>query len=141
MLFQSLILFHIIGLLMFAGLTIVEFIIFSQFDQDRIKTQMLLNATAKFHVFMRIGIGLIVLTGIGMMAMTQGVFGEQLWFRIKFALVVIIVLSSLIVGRRERLKIKAALEEGVFKDKWDWYHSIQLVLFFAIILLSVFKFN
>lgn len=137
MLFSSFILFHIIGLLLFAGLTLVEFIIFSQFDQDKIKTQMLLNATSKFHVFMRIGIGLIVLTGIGMMAMTGGVFGEQLWFRIKFALVVIIVLSSLIIGRRQRLKIKASLEVS----RWSWYHVIQLVLFFAIILLSVFKFN
>lgn len=141
MLFSSLILFHIIGLLLFAGLTLVEFIIFSQFDQDKIKTQMLLNATAKFHVFMRIGIGLIVLTGIGMMAMTGGVFGEQLWFRIKFALVVIIVLSSLIIGRRQRLKIKASLEESSVKGNWGWYHAMQLALFFAIILLSIFKFN
>ena len=58
-----------------------------QFPQDKGKAIALLGSSMRFQRFMGIGIALLILTGIGMMILTQGVFGQMIWFRIKFAIV------------------------------------------------------
>ena len=151
-LLQSLILIHLVGLLLFAGTTIVDFITIKQFwrqyDQDKVKAAIVLQVTNNFQLLMRAGIGIIVLSGIGMMAMTHGIFGEQLWFRIKFALVLLVIANNLLVGRRQRIHLRKSMETenginiiGRIRNNLRWFYGIQLFLFFIIILLSVFKFS
>ena len=148
--FQSLVVIHLIGFLLFAGSTIADFIgirqFWKQYALDTTKAPAVMQAMSLFPVFMRIGIGVIILSGIGIMFMTNGVFGEQLWFRVKFGLVLLVIANTLLVGQRQRVRLKNALTADTVvpekvKVNLNRFHLIQLVCIFIIILLSVFKFN
>jgi hypothetical protein len=89
---------------------------------------------------------------VGMMAITKGVFGEQVWFRIKFGLVLLVIVNGLAVGRRQGTKLRGLLvkqaegeqtEEAIMKVKNNLrlFHMVQLFVFLIIFVLSVFKFN
>jgi uncharacterized membrane protein len=149
-LFQSLVVLHLIGFLLFAGSTIADFIgirqFWKQYALDVTKAPAVLQAMSFFPVIMRIGIGVIILSGIGIMFMTNGVFGEQIWFRIKFGLVLLVIANTLLVGQRQRSKLRKSLiadtgtPENV-KRNLNRFHLTQIACIFIIILLSVFKFN
>lgn len=149
-LFQSLVVLHLIGFLLFAGSTIADFIGFRQFWKqyalDTTKAPAVLQAMSFFPVIIRIGIGVIILSGVGIMFMTNGVFGEQLWFRIKFGLVLLIIANALLVGLRQQKKLKQALTTDTaipekVKSHLNRFYLTQVACIFIIILLSVFKFN
>ena len=153
-LLQTFLVLHLTGLILMAGTTFVDYITFKtfckQFGLDRERSLGLLEATGKFSRLIGIGAALLIVTGIGMMAITKGVFGEQLWFRIKFALVIVIIANALLNGRRLGLKLRKTVADGgvnatlqteSFRTRLNWFHLIQLVVFLAIIFLSVFKFN
>jgi hypothetical protein len=152
--YQCCLLLHITGIILFAGTTVVDFITHQQFWKqyalDQSKAKAVWEAMSKFPRLMGIGIILIIITAVGMMALTKGVFGEQIWLRIKFPIVVITILNGLLVGRRQGAMLSKLLQQaGVgisekiekVKKNLTVFHSIQLVLLFSILLLSVFKFN
>lgn len=152
---NSLLTLHVTGLVLMAGTTVIDYSAFRTFwtlaGEGREASQGLLRATSKFSRLAGIGAALLIMTGIGMMALTNGVFGEQLWFRIKFALVVIIILNSLFVGRRQGLKLQKVFGDADTADAvaqtasvrvlLNRFYIVQFVLFFTVIFLSVFKFN
>jgi len=107
---------------------------------------------SKFQVLPRIGGLLLIISGIGMMAITHGAFGEQIWFRIKFGLVIIIIINALALGRRQVMKLKKLLSQETSGENVDakllkvktninWFHISQITFFIIIFVLSVFKFN
>jgi uncharacterized membrane protein SirB2 len=144
---------HLTALTVLAGTTLIDFISYQTFwkvlDQDRQRSVGLLLAMNKFALLLRISAPTLILSGIGMMALTHGVFGEQLWFRIKFFLVVLLIANGLLTGRRQGLKLRKALSTDTLdmtpisqiKATLKRFHIIQLVIIFAIIFLSAFKFN
>jgi hypothetical protein len=150
---QGFLLLHIVGIVLFIGTCVTDFVTHNQFwkqyKQDKIMAQAVLQVTAKFPMLMGIGFGIIILSGIGMMAITHGVFGEQLWFRIKFGLIVAIIILRLArrkqaIGFRKTLannEDSNMLKMQIHKKSLTLFHYIQLTLLLAIIILSVFKFN
>ena len=151
---QSFLTMHLMGFVMVAGTTVVDFVAFRQFwrqyELDPAKGRAVFQALSKFPILLRIGIVLIILSGVGMMAITHGVFGEQTWFRIKFALVIIVILNGLITGRRQVLKLNGILDTAGdsisgkierARRNLRLFHYSQLTLLFIILFLSVFKFN
>jgi len=147
---------HITGLAMMAGTTLVDAVITKQFwkqyANDKPKGLAINQAMSKFIMLFGIGILLLIISGVAMMAITHGVFGEQLWFRIKFGLVIIIILNGITFGRRQGIKLRKLLaEETAGKDVdakllkvkagINWFHIAQMVLFMLVFVLSVFKFN
>jgi hypothetical protein len=137
-----------------AGTTVVDFTTFKtfwkQFYEDKEKSMGLLMATSKFSRLTGIGAALLVVTGISMMALTNGIFGEQLWFRIKIGIVVALMLNGLLFGRRQGIKLRktlsadtAYLTEQVnrIRVNLNIFFTLQFILFFFIVFLSVFKFN
>jgi len=152
--FQCFLTLHITGLTIMAGTTLVDYITFKTFwklfDKGKEKSAILLRAMSKFPMLIGVGAILTIGTGIGMMALTNGVFGEQLWFRIKFALVIILILNGLLVGRRQGVKLQKIMNDNTanitqqinkVRSNLKIFHTSQLVIFFIIIFLSVFKFN
>ncbi|MBO9728453.1 MAG: hypothetical protein J7623_07415 [Chitinophaga sp.] len=149
-LLQSFIVIHLTGFLLFAGSIIADFIgirqFWKQYTTDAGKAPAVLQAISPFMITTRIGIGVIILSGVGIMAMTHGVFGEQTWFRIKFGLVLLVIANALVIGQRQRSRLNKAVSTddaipGKVKTGLKNYHLVQIIFIFIIVLLSVFKFN
>src|SRR3954471_6015001 len=101
---------HLTALTVMAGTTLVDFMAYQSLwkiitDKKELSTG-LLQLMAKLPRIIGIGAAVLVLSGIGMMALTNGVFGEQLWFRIKFGLVILLMLNGMVIGRRLGNKLR-----------------------------------
>src|SRR4249919_1503570 len=101
---------HLIALILMAGTTLLDFItirgFWRLFETQKEKAFGLLEATASYSRMIGIGAAFLIVTGFGMMFVTHGVFGEQLWFRIKFALVLLLVANGIFIGRRLGLQLR-----------------------------------
>lgn len=152
-LYPTFLVIHLTALLLFAGMTLVDYLAYSSlwksFSGNQ-RPEALLNFMARLPRLAGIGAALLILSGIGMMALTRGVYGEQLWFRIKFGLVILVILNSLLIGRRQGGKLQRILAAGamvltteisLIKNRLYRFHLLQLLFFLLIIFLSVFKFN
>jgi hypothetical protein len=146
---------HIIAITMIAGTTLIDYVIFKQFSKqmnsDRQKGITIIEALSKLPMLFGIGFILIIISGVYMMYVTNGAFGEQTWFRIKFALILLIVINGLAVGRRQGVKLRNTLsgagdvniEENILKvsANLSLFHLSQMTMLVIIFVLSVFKFN
>src|SRR5689334_9440108 len=153
-LYHAFLLFHITGIILFIGTTVADYLAVNQFwrqyELDPPKGLAIWQAVSKFPVLMGVGMLLIIITAVGMMAFTHGVFGEQVWLRVKVPIVLITILNGLLIRRGQGSKLSKILQEtgaGIaqrikkIKRNLSIFHAVQLVMFFAILLLSVFKFN
>ncbi|HEY5745413.1 MAG TPA: hypothetical protein VIU12_05005 [Chryseolinea sp.] len=153
-LYHAFLLFHITGIILFIGTTVADYLAVNQFwrhyEQDPLKGQAIWQAVSKFSVLMGVGMILIIITAVGMMAFTHGVFGEQVWLRVKVPIVLLTILNGVLIRRGQGAKLSKILQQtGVgisqqiqnIKRNLSIFHAVQLVMFFAILLLSVFKFN
>jgi uncharacterized membrane protein SirB2 len=152
-LFPTFLMLHLTALVLMAGTTLVDYLAYSSLWKSLSQGEQpeaLLNMMAKLPRVIGIGAAILILSGIGMMALTHGVFGEQLWFRIKFGLVILIILNGLLVGRRQGSKLYRILaisgpiftvEVNRIKSNLGRFHLVQMLLFLLVIFLSVFKFN
>lgn len=143
---------HLTGLTLLAGTTLIDYVVFRKFWK-RFRSApgeglAILQVQALFQPFIIAGLLLLILSGVAMMGLTRGVFGEQVWFRVKFGLLLVIVANGILVGRRlaARLRRLAKEEGGLLqvagmRRPLAWFHAVQLTCFAVIIVLSVFKFN
>jgi len=153
-LLQSVLTLHLIGLVIMAGTTIVDYVTFKTFwnlfEQEKEKSRSLLQVMSRFSRLIGIGAAVLILTGLGMMVITGGVFGEQWWFRIKFALVILLVLNGVFIGRRQGSRLRKLIVDCGFdltrqtiriRSNLNRFYLTQLAIFLVIIFLSIFKFN
>lgn len=143
---------HIVGITMMAGTTLADYIIFKQFWKqyalDRQGGIAVNAAISRFPAVFGIGFLLLIISGVTMMYLTHGAFGEQTWFRIKFSLIILIVINGLVFGRRQGINLRRHLMSGIpdeniarIKANLNIFHISQMVIFITIFTLSVFKFN
>src|SRR6187551_493505 len=101
-LYPTFLIIHLAALAVVAGATLINYLgyrtLWKLVPQENVKAEGVLFFLSKFGRVIGIGAALLVISGLGMMVMTRGVYGEQLWFRIKFAIVVLIV-ANIIVFR------------------------------------------
>lgn len=154
-LFHFALLTHIVGLTMMAGTTLANYFILKQFwlqlKADKQKGLAILVTMTKLQKLLGIGILLLIISGIGMMYATQGVFGEQIWFRIKFGFVIAIIVNGLVVGRRLGKSLGKTLSQEAsaaneakllkLKSYFNTFVLSQMTCFLVIFTLSAFKFN
>jgi len=111
-----------------------------------------MQAISKLPAVAMIGLLLLILSGIMMMAATNGLFGRQLWFRLKMIFVILIIAAGIILKwRLERRLRKWVLDDmahgdrtrqiGQLAGKITYVQLFLLALFIIIFILSVFKFN
>lgn len=155
-LLQVCLVLHITGITMMAGATVVDTIVHRQFwkqySYDKRKAAGTIEAVGKFSILIPMGFLLLLISGIVMMILTNGAFAEQNWFKIKMILVITAMVNGIAVGRRNGGKLQrmvaaesagATGSPGIFilKKRLSWFHAVQLLLFFIIFILGVFKFN
>lgn len=153
-LFPTFLTLHLTALTLMAGTTLVDFMAYRSLwkivNQKKELSAGLLQLMAKLPRIIGIGAAVLITSGIGMMALTHGVFGQQLWFRIKFGLVLLLIGNGLIIGRRLGTKLRKLLADdspvfteqiNIIRGSLTRFHLMQLGIFFVIIFLSAFKFN
>ena len=145
---------HVIGLVLMSGTTIVDYLTYETFWRlyrlEKVVPKSLIQLMSRFSRLIGIGAALLILTGFSMMFATHGVFGGMIWFRIKFVLVILLVLNGVLVGRRLGSRLRRQASEINFtytesvsrlKANMNRFYLAQLSIFIAIIFLSIFKFN
>lgn len=152
--FQTFLILHLTGLVLMAGTTATDYIVFRIFSKSLIKRKemslTLPDLMKKLSILLAIGAALLILTGAGLFFITDGLFIHQIWFKIKMLLVLGLILNGFLVGARQESKLKSSIakeytnnskqtNKAIFNLKI--FYAIQMILFFLIIILSVFKFN
>jgi hypothetical protein len=143
---------HIIGITIMAGTTFIDFITFRSFSKvfkiDEHKGLVLENYLHKLQRFLGIGMLVILVSGVTMMVKLHEVWGAQLWFRIKIAVLFLIIINGLAFRRILGSKLKMILSDSGTEEKWNSIkrnftavQATQMLLFIIIYVLSVFKFN
>lgn len=155
-LLQSLLVLHLIGLVVMAGITLADMVAWRYFWKtwatDKRLGAQVTGAMSNFPRLLGIGAALLVITGIGMMAIVHGIYGEQVWMRIKIVIVLMVIINAIVLARPQMVKLQGLLKGNVLdsgvqhqieslKGRLNLFHISQLLLFATIILLSVFKFN
>lgn len=140
---------HLTGLALMAGTTVADTVTFNTFSKgfqrDGRPSLTLLALMDKFSALLGIGAALLIISGTGMMVITHGAFAHQIWFKIKLALILTLILNGFLFGGRQKLKLKRNLDtrdqaERVMRNI-QLFFLVQLAIFLTIILLSIFKFN
>ncbi|WP_460983819.1 DUF2214 family protein [Spirosoma fluminis] len=145
---------HLSGLVLMAGTTVTELVVFRTFI-NLLKTNGkasvgLLRLMSGLGTILLAGGVLLVLSGTGLMIITEGVFLHQLWLQIKLGLILLLPLNGLLVGSPQMKTLTNNLSaEGVVLSspitpavtKLNRFHTVQTLVFLAIIILAVCKFD
>lgn len=136
-----------------AGAVLADYVIRRRMNPylitDKSRAVGVLDGVAGLSRLIGIGAILLVVTGIAMLSIFKGAVGAALWFRIKMVLVVLVALNGAVILRRNSDRMKVLLQSGDdrnnaailgLKRRMGVYHGIELLLFLAIFILSVFKF-
>ena len=149
--FFTFLMLHLIGLILMVGTTLIDFVTYQTFwklfDRQKEQAAGILAATAKFSRLIGIGAGLLILTGVGMIALTHGALAQQLWFRIKFIFVLLLIANGIFNGNRLGAKLRKISASNApdqvlhLKGRMRTFHLVQLSIFLIVIFLSAYKFN
>jgi hypothetical protein len=146
---------HIVGITIMAGTTFIDFISFKQFwktlSNNRSAALVIADYLYKLQRFMGIGMLIIIVSGVNMMIFLHQVWGEQIWFRVKIGILVLVIINGLALRRRLGNSLKKLLDElpgnemdsklVKLKGNITISHLFQFLFFVTIFILSVFKFN
>ncbi|MEJ7645328.1 MAG: hypothetical protein WKF87_12090 [Chryseolinea sp.] len=147
---------HITGICVMAGATLVDYFGIRAFwktiRSDRPQAIVYLQIGTLHQRLMSIGMVLIIISGVAMMFYMHAVWGQQVWFQIKFGLLIIIIVNGLFIVKLLRSRLVNAihiispqanitLTISRLRKNLSVLQQIQLMLFLAIFILSVFKFN
>lgn len=144
---------HITGFTMMAGTILADFAINRRVNRflltDKQRAVGIMDIAAGFPRLIGIGAALLIVTGFAMVSIFREAVTDMLWFRIKMAVVVLILVNGAVIMRRMSNRIKRLLEAGgdnnnalilSLKQRLGVFHGIELLLFLIIFILSVFRF-
>lgn len=148
---------HLTGIIMMIGITIASLVILQQssklFNGETDKALLVLKGTAAYPMLQIIGAILLLAGGVIMMTAYHGVLMYALWFKIKLAILALIIITQLFIGRpviRKLRKIISGYQNGVETDGAAFrnnnrqlraFNALQLLFFLFIIILSAFRFS
>src|SRR5262245_33259082 len=108
-LLHTALIFHLIGLILLAGSTVLDFFtmlrFWKKYSLNSSDAFVIREVQLVFPAAGRTGTALLVLSGISMMAIMHGAYGQQIWMRIKIGLVVLVILNLLLVRRRNGARL------------------------------------
>jgi len=145
-----LLILHLTGLTVMAGTTAADYFAFKEFARlfhsDREKSHNLLGLMERLSFLLGVGAALLIVSGVGMLTITRGVFLQQVWFHLKLSLILALILNGFLLGGRQVKKLKKWIDSDAVRSrkairKLNVFYLGQMGLFFMIIFLSVFKFN
>jgi uncharacterized membrane protein len=107
---------------------------------------VLLAAMLRFSIVAQIGAGLMLVSGIGLLAAEGWVWWGTGWLYAKLALFVLLVINGPFVARPAAMQLLSALESGgsgaavaVPLKRLEIFHMVQVAGLVGIVLLAVLK--
>lgn len=145
---------HISSLIVMAGTTIVDYVTYRTFwgfaDAADSRARGLLPMMEKYGAIVRAGGAMLLITGIAMLSLVDGVWWHQWWFKIKMILVALLILNGVLIGNKYGVAFRKQIAENgsdfvqntsVIRVTLNRFYVGQLVLFFMIVLTSTIKFD
>ncbi|HWA34688.1 MAG TPA: hypothetical protein VG737_11185 [Cyclobacteriaceae bacterium] len=147
---------HIIGLATVAGTTLSAFVtrkqFWNQYSQDKQKGFAVMQALLKLSRIAGIGLLLLIISGVTMVAASGGIYGQQLWFKIKMMVVLLIIATSIFMTRALHRRLDKFVQKdmtqgnltqqiGMLTNRIGYVQLSLLAFFVVIFVLSVFRFN
>ena len=144
---------HLIGLSMSIGVAFTKYLFFNNnfafSELDHPKWKLTIAAARRLTRFLGIGMGLAILSGVAMMHLAYSAFMVQLWFQLKIALLLVIILLGVLSMRNESkvkqlLKVESNVDQRAFKKfatRIKLLASLQLGFFIVIIIFASFRFS
>jgi hypothetical protein len=158
-------LLHITGFTIMAGGVLADFSLSARINRclstDKGRALILLEASAGLAPLIGAGALLLILTGTGMVIELKSAVTQALWFRVKMPLVLLVVLNGTVLARPATLRLRKLLLDvpansdrmqppgggapvpdsiGHLRNRRRAIYILQLLLFVAIFVLSIFKF-
>jgi len=107
---------------------------------------VLLRTMLRFAVVAQVGAGLMLLSGLGLLASEHWGYWGMGWLNAKIALFVVLVLNGPLVARPAANKLLSALTSGATGDevavplrRLDLFATVQVIGLVGIVLLAVLK--
>jgi len=148
---------HITGIAMMVGGTLANFVAMAQLwkflPADKSKAQVVVKAIARFPIVQGLGGFLIILGGTLMMIFFHGLPMHQAWFHVKLLLLLLLILNAVVTAWPANVLLKQILsskpEHGADEEQMTLkakrritlYHTLQLVFFLLIFIVSVTRFD
>jgi len=107
---------------------------------------VLLSAMLRFSIVAQIGAGLMLVSGLGLLATERWAYWGQGWLYAKLALFVVLIINGPLVARPAAMQLLGALESGgtgtavtVPLKRLEIFHMLQVTGLIGIVLLAVLK--
>lgn len=145
---------HILAFIVGIGITVANLIAYNQFwklyQLDFEKGIASFAIIKGFFVAGAASMLILILAGLGMLAIAEWSYVQLLWFQVKLGMIVLIFVNGFTQGRSSAMKVQALIErKGAGGDPVEIsslqaqtrrFISLQLLIFFTIVVLSVFRF-
>lgn len=154
LIFRMLLALHIIGIIIMAGTTMIDYLTYKTFwkfaDTGDHRLFSLIPLMAKYGMFVRTGAITIILTGIILFVWNNGAIWAQPLFRVKMVLVIALILNGLLVGNKQGHKLRETVMAHAsgfqeyttaIREIMTWFYPVQLSLFALIIFISMVRFT
>ena len=146
---------HITGVVLMAGGALGSYITLKQLWKylpgDQRQATAVFKTSQAYNILFPIGGVLILISGFLLLRVFQFTVTQQLWFEVKMALVVFLVLNGRIFGGRMIRQLQGVLgasadvtdmlKIGMIKRRLGIFHALQLATLFLIFVLAVYKFQ
>src|SRR5687768_15790583 len=110
---ELLLVMHLSGLVLMAGTTVTDFVVFrtfvSLFNTKGEASEGLLKLLSVLGTILLAGGVLLVTSGIGLTLISGGVFLYQLWLKLKLMLILLLPLNGILVGSLQMKKLRNSL--------------------------------
>jgi uncharacterized membrane protein SirB2 len=149
-LLQSLLVIHLTGLTLMAGMDAVCFVAFKKLSnalhEDQAAVKFYLKKLLGLSSLLPLGGILLISSGVGLLIITH-TYG-QLWFQLKMGVVIALISNGFLFGARQELKMKQILDmqDGEIHLQLRQplaniriFYAIQLTLYGLAVILAVTK--
>ncbi len=106
---------HISALVVMAGTTIIDYVTFKTFWErvglEGSEARGLLPIMSRYGSIVRASGAFLLISGIAMLALVDGAWWHQLWFKVKMALVILLILNGAVIGNKNGVAFRELARE------------------------------
>lgn len=149
---RGLVALHIIGIVMMAGTTMIDYLTFKTFwklaDHGNERSLGLIPLMARYGALIRTGAITLMLTGIALFILQKTDWLHQFWFKVKLGLFFLLLLNGLFVGNTQGHKFRETVTAHAsdfaghslqIRKTLNLFYPVQLTLFFLTISISMIQ--